>query len=252
MPRDPSGEDLLMKPLRTADSPLGAHGKANPTLHLSAAAGSAAVDDQRTLSAAREARLAGIRDGSTLSLQTVERRRRQLWGIAFVVMASLAIGITLLGADPAGTSGLTRLPGIRYGQPLMIIGLFAYLVEKEAHLRRLSGLLVAERVVVEREQARLAELLEVDRINTGLASDVEYEVARSLSAVIERLRTVRQRHTIDSPLDVTLASVETELETTSQAVEQIVAHHRAALDELLRGEQGPADRAVNDPQSSRV
>jgi len=206
-------------------------------MHLTPAAGKAAVDEQRAQSAAREARLAGIRDGSTLSLQSVERRRRQLWGIAFVVMASLAIGITLLGADPAGTNRFTRLPGIRYGQPLMIVGLFAYLVEKEAHLRRLSLLLVAERVVVEREQARLAELLEVDRINTGLASDVEYEVARSLSAVIERLRTVRQRHTIASPLDVTLAGVETELETTSQTVEQIVAHHRAALDELLRREQ---------------
>lgn len=219
-------------------------------MHLSAAAGSPAVDEQRTQSAAREARLAGIRDGSTLSLQSVERRRRQLWGIAFVVMASLAIGITLLGTDPARTNGLTRLPGIRYGQPLMILGLFAYLVEKEAHLRRLSLLLVAERVVVEREQARLAELLEVDRINTGLASDVEYEVARSLSAVIERLRTVRQRHTIASPLDVTLAGVETELETTSRTVEQIVAHHRAALDELLRREQNAAPSNVADLESS--
>ena len=220
-------------------------------MHLSSAVGRAAVDEEPT-QAAREARLAGIRDRSTLSMQTVERRRRQLWGIAFVVMASLAIGITLLGSDPSRTSGLTRLPGIRYGQPLMIVGLFAYLVEKEAHLRRLSLLLVAERVVVEREQARLAELLEVDRINTGLASDVEYEVARSLSAVIERLRTVRARSTIASPLDATLASVETELETTSQTVEQIVAHHRAALDQLLRREQGGAPRDVPDVESSAV
>ena len=208
-------------------------------MNLFPALGRAAVDERITQSTAREARLAGIRDGSTLSLRAVERRRLQLWGIAFVVMVSLALGITLLGAGP-GSGGLTRLPGIRYGQPLMIVGLFAYLVEKEAHLRRLSLLLIAERVSVEREQARLAELLEVDRINTGLASDVEYEVARSLSSVIERLRTVRQRGVIPSPLDATLASVETELETTSQTVEQIVADHRAALDQLLRSEQGGA------------
>ncbi|TML91848.1 MAG: hypothetical protein E6G06_08595 [Actinobacteria bacterium] len=220
-------------------------------MHLSSAGRRAAVDEQPT-QAAREARLAGIRDRSTLSLQTVERRRRQLWGIAFVVMASLAIGITLLGAAPGATGGLTRLPGIRYGQPLMIVGLFAYLVEKEAHLRRLSLLLFAERVVVEREQARLAELLEVDRINTGLASDVEYEVARSLSAVIERLRTVRERHTMASPLDATLASVETELETTSQTVEEIVAHHRAALDQLLRREHDGPPRDVPELESSAV
>src|SRR5438132_10456352 len=220
-------------------------------MHLSPAARRTATDERIT-PAAKEARLAGIRKRSKLSLETVERRRLQLWGIAFVVMACLALGITLLGSDAAGPSTLTRLPGVRYGQPLMIVGLFAYLVEKEAHLRRLSLLLVAERVVVEREQARLAELLEVDRINTGLASDVEYEVARSLSAVIERLRTVRARSTIASPLDATLASVETELETTSQTVEQIVAHHRAALDQLLRREQGGAPRDVPDVESSAV
>jgi hypothetical protein len=126
----------------------------------------------------------------------------------------------------------------------MIVGLFAYLLEKEAHLRRLSLLLVAERVAVEREQGRLAELLEVDRINTALASDVEYEVARSLSGVIERLRTVRERRAIASPLDATLASVETELEATCRAVEQIVADHRAALDQLVRGEEGAAPTDV--------
>jgi hypothetical protein len=223
-----------------------------PNMHLSAAAGSAAADGQITQSAAREARLAGIRDGSTLSLQSVERRRRQLWGIAFVVMASLAIAITLLGTEQAGASGLTRLPGIRYGQPLMIVGLFAYLLEKEAHLRRLSLLLVAERVAVEREQGRLAELLEVDRINTALASDVEYEVARSLSGVIERLRTVRERRAIASPLDATLASVETELQATCQTVEQIVADHRASLDRLLRGEQGAAPHDTTHLEASGV
>jgi hypothetical protein len=204
-------------------------------MHVSAAAESLAVDERTDESAEREARLAGIRHHSTLSLQVVERRRLQLWGIAFVVMTCLALGITLLGTG-AGTNALTRLPGIRYGQPLMIAGLFAYLVEKEVHLRRLSLLLIAERVSVEREQGRLAELLEVDRINTGLASDVEYEVARSLDAVIERLRTIRERHSTPSPLDATLASVEAELETTSQTVERIVTGHRAALDQLLRRE----------------
>jgi hypothetical protein len=212
-------------------------------MQLSPAAGSAAADERITQTA-REARLAGIRDRSTLSLQAVERRRLQLWVIAFVVMASLALGITLLGTSMAGASGLTRLPGIRYGQPLMIVGLFAYLVEKEAHLRRLSLLLIAEGVAVEREQGRLAELLEVDRINTGLASEMEYEVARSLRAVIERLRTVRERNPIASPLDATLASVETQLTTTCQTVEQIVTDHHAALDQLLRREQGAAPEDV--------
>ena len=222
------------------------HREAIPSMQLFPALGRAAVDERLTQSAAREARLAGIRARSPLSLKAVERRRLQLWGIAFVVMASLALGITLLGTGQAGTSGLSRLPGVRYGQPLMIVGLFAYLVEKEAHLRRLSLLLIAERVSVEREQGRLAELLEVDRINTALASDVEYEVSRSLNAVIERLRTVRKRRATPSPLDATLASVETELETTCETVEQIVADHRAALDQLLRSDRGSAPSDVTD------
>jgi hypothetical protein len=189
-----------------------------------------------TESAAREARLAGIRS-STVSLESVERRRRQLWGIAFAVMASLAIGITLLGVDRAGTRDVTSLPGVRYGQPLMIIGLVAYLLEKEVHLRRLSLLLISERVAHEREQQRLAELLEVDRINTALASDVEYEVSRSLKSAIDHLRTVRRPQTASSPLHAHLVSVETQLEMTREKVETIVADHHAALYQLLRGEQ---------------
>ncbi len=218
-------------------------------MHLSPAARRTATDERIT-PAAKEARLAGIRKRSKLSLETVERRRLQLWGIAFVVMACLALGITLLGSDAAGPSTLTRLPGVRYGEPLMIVGLFAYLVEKEAHLRRLSLLLIAERVSVEREQGRLAELLEVDRVNTALASDMEYEVTRSLGAVIERLRTVRERRAIASPLDATLASVELELQTTCQTVEQIVADHRAALDLLLRGEPSAASDDVTSRHSA--
>ena len=77
-------------------------------------------------------------------------------------------------------------------------------------------------------------------------------MARSLSAVIERLRTVRERHTMASPLDATLASVETELETTSQTVEEIVAHHRAALDQLLRREHDGPPRDVPELESSAV
>jgi hypothetical protein len=186
-------------------------------------------------SAIREARLAGMRDASRLSLESVERRRRQLWAIAFVVMASLTVSIALLGIDQTGARDVTRLPGVRYGQPLMIIGLVAYLLEKEVHLRRLSRLLIAERVAHEHQEARLTELLEVDRINAGLASEVEYEVSRSLGAAIERLRTVRHPETVASPLHTHLVSVEAQLEMIRERVERIVAHHHDALDRLLRG-----------------
>jgi hypothetical protein len=199
--------------------------------HLRTAA--TAAEGGLTASARREARLAGIRDPATVSLESIDRRRRQLWAVAFVVMATLAVAITLLGTERTDAGEFARLPGVRYGQPLMIMALVAYLVEKEAHLRRLSLLLIRERIEHEREQARLAELLEVDRINTAMASDVEYVVSRSLGAAIERLRAL-PRPSGFSPRHSQLESIEAQLQMTREKVEQIVTDHRSTLDRLLR------------------
>ena len=50
---------------------------------------------------AREAKVVGLRDFSTPSLEAVERRRGQLWTVAFVVMAALAAGLVLMASSGA-------------------------------------------------------------------------------------------------------------------------------------------------------
>ena len=46
----------------------------------------------------RDARVAGLRDFRTPSLETVERRRRQLWLVTTIVIASVAAAV-LVSAD---------------------------------------------------------------------------------------------------------------------------------------------------------
>jgi K+-sensing histidine kinase KdpD len=108
----------------------------------------------------REARVAGLRGVDTPSLAAVERRRSQLWVVAFLVMAGLAGGAALLSLSPdiLSSHSLISLGGFR----LAIIGLTVafglYVVDKEIHLRRLSGLLVDERVISTALSNRVREM----------------------------------------------------------------------------------------------
>jgi two-component system sensor histidine kinase KdpD len=113
----------------------------------------------RSPEVAREARVAGLRHYVTPSLEAVESRRAQLWVVAVVVMGGLAAGLLLLtstrplGGDSPISAGALRLA---------LVGLSAafgcYVVEKEIHLRRLTRLLVDERVLAAAFSNRLDEL----------------------------------------------------------------------------------------------
>src|SRR3954469_23581933 len=90
---------------------------------------------------AREARVVGLRDFSTPSLEAVERRRGQLWTVAFVVMAALSTGLVLM-ASGAGSVGLFKHMVVRVGLVLLTMAFACYILEKEVHLRRLTRLLL--------------------------------------------------------------------------------------------------------------
>ena len=51
----------------------------------------------------REARVAGLREFRTPSLEAVERRRKQLWLVTTIVIASVAAGVMVV-TRPAGSS----------------------------------------------------------------------------------------------------------------------------------------------------
>lgn len=124
----------------------------------------------------REARVVGLRDFRSPSLESVERRRMQLWILTTVLLIIVSAGVALLTLLP-----VSSLPGpltpriLRVGFVLIIVAFSAYGIEKELHLRRLSRLLVDERVLTTAFSNRLHEvslLLEAGRaMNSVLELD---------------------------------------------------------------------------------
>src|SRR5438067_8450880 len=107
---------------------------------------------------AREAKVVGLRDFSTPSLEAVERRRWQLWIVAFVVMAALSAGLVLMASAGSTSVGLFRHLSVRVGLVLLTMAFALYVLEKEVHLRRLTRLLLDERVLTAALSNRLKEV----------------------------------------------------------------------------------------------
>src|SRR5438477_4461664 len=107
---------------------------------------------------AREAKVVGLRDFSTPSLEAVERRRWQLWMVAIVVMAALAAGLVLMASSGTKSPGLFKHLPVRVGLVLLTMGFALYVLEKEVHLRRMTRLLLDERVLTAALSNRLKEL----------------------------------------------------------------------------------------------
>jgi signal transduction histidine kinase len=121
------------------------------------------------LQLAREAKVVGLRDFSTPSLEAVERRRGQLWTVAFVVMAALSTGLVLM-ASGAGSVGLFKHMFVRVGLVLLTMAFACYILEKEVHLRRLTRLLLDERVLTAALSNRLKELAALMTVGQAMNS----------------------------------------------------------------------------------
>src|SRR3954466_4165261 len=115
-----------------------------------------------------EARLGGIRARPTLD--AVDRRRSQLWTLVFAGLVALAAGIALLASGTVGDLGIAGTLPFRIGTIVLVVALAAYVVEKEMHLRRLSQLLIAERVTAATMHERLRELEALQAAGTAMNS----------------------------------------------------------------------------------
>ncbi len=120
----------------------------------------------------REARIVGIKGFSTPSLEAVDRRRSQLWTVAFAGLASLAAAVGLLTSAGGHHLGFANRIGFRIGTVVLVVALAGYVMEKERHLRRLATLLVNERVLGAALSNRLKELA------------VLYEAGKALNSVL--------------------------------------------------------------------
>lgn len=107
----------------------------------------------------RTARVAGLRNFETPTLEAVEGRRLQLWiaSLALLVATSCVLVFLTLGLGDSWFGWLN--PELLQISLLLLVFLFSgYALEKEFQLRRLTRLLVAERVLTASLTNRLREI----------------------------------------------------------------------------------------------
>jgi len=130
--------------------------------------------------------------GDRPSLEKVERRRSELWTLAFIVMLGLAVSVVLLTVSTPNAElrdRIIRLPGFRYGLIAFPIIVALLVTEKERHLRRLSRMLIEERVLTAALSNRLRELATLHEagkaVNSVLALEDVLDII--LSSAVELL-----------------------------------------------------------------
>ncbi|MHB1444815.1 MAG: diguanylate cyclase domain-containing protein [Acidimicrobiales bacterium] len=118
-----------------------------------------------------EARSVGIRDLSLPDLGAVERRRSQLWGTSFVALLCMSACVAILASGHAELP-LVHLLQFRIGTVVLVVALAAYVLEKERHLKRLTRLLIEERVLAAALSNRLREMASL------------YQAGRAMNSVL--------------------------------------------------------------------
>jgi two-component system, OmpR family, sensor histidine kinase KdpD len=139
----------------------------------------------------REARVSGLRDFRTPTLEAVERRRLQLWGVALVILIVLTVGtvvFSLLPVVPHG-AGFGVYAAVRIGMLAIGLAFCAYVVEKEWALRRLTRMLVDERVLSAALSNRLKELSTLAAVGKAVNSVLQLDDVLNiiLSSALELL-----------------------------------------------------------------
>jgi putative methionine-R-sulfoxide reductase with GAF domain/uncharacterized membrane protein YidH (DUF202 family) len=120
-----------------------------------------------------EARVAGLRDFTTPSLEAVERRRTQLWTRTAFGLLATVIGVGLLSLWPPGEEVAVTASMIRSGI-LALAGMFLVSVAlEELHLGKLTRVLTDERVLTAALTNRLHEV------------ELLLDAGKEMSAVLE-------------------------------------------------------------------
>ncbi|HVF75043.1 MAG TPA: ATP-binding protein [Acidimicrobiales bacterium] len=137
---------------------------------------------------AHEARIVGIRNFTTPSLEAVERRRSELWTVAFLAMVCMAIAVILLSINKEAAD-VVKQPAFRVAVLGVTVVLAAYVLEKERHLRKLTRLLMDERVLTAALSNRLKELAMLCEVGKAVNSvlDLDQVLGIILSSATELL-----------------------------------------------------------------
>lgn len=106
----------------------------------------------------REARVVGLRDIVSPSLESVERRRLQLWALTLVILLAVSAAVTVVSTLRPRAGAVVTPGALRVGVVLLAGAFGIYALEKEMHLRRLSRLLTDQRILTTALTNRLHEM----------------------------------------------------------------------------------------------
>lgn len=133
--------------------------------------------------ARRLARTAGLKDLRLPQLEEVDRRRAQLWALSLLVAVVVPAVIVAAGLDVVGgtISDALAMRNVRLALLAMLVVVLGYVAEREVTLRRLTSLLVEERVLT-------ASLVNrVDELNLLLRATRAMNSALDLDSVLSQI-----------------------------------------------------------------
>jgi two-component system sensor histidine kinase KdpD len=216
-------------------------------------------DARKTDRISREARVAGLRDFRTPSLEAIERRRLQLWILTAVLLVSISVGLVVVSTwNSAATKAFASTPVMRIAVVLLSVAFCIYAVDKERHLRKLARLLVDERVLTTALSNRLREvelLLDAGKaMNDVLELSVVLETI--LRGAVELLGADSGSVMLLEGTELAVASSHGNTDAASGRVQlgEGIAGHVAITREalLIHGKADPADFPGLEPHAQPV
>ena len=131
----------------------------------------------------RAARVSGIRGSRLPSFEQVEKRRFELWLMSTLLLVGVMGALVILTMwDPEDMSQALRHPVARFAMLGLPVALSGYTIEKEMSLRRVSSLLMDERLLTTALTNRLHEISAL--LDAGRAVNSTLELDRVLDSIL--------------------------------------------------------------------
>ena len=134
------------------------------------------------------ARLVGLKDFQSPTLEAVERRRWQLWLVSIVFLLAASALITMASVWPVAlesigvSEGRLSTNAFRTLVLILTVAFAGYTAEKETNLRRLNRLLTEERVLTAALSNRLSEVSAL--LDAGKAMNSVLEIEQVLDIIL--------------------------------------------------------------------
>lgn len=185
------------------------------------------------------ARLVGLKDFHSPTLEAVERRRWQLWLVSIVFLLTASALITMASVWPAALESIGvaegRLSTNAFRTLLLVltVAFAGYTAEKESNLRRLNRLLVEERVLTAALSNRLSEVTAL--LDAGKAMNSVLEIEAVLDIILNSATSLLEA-------DGGSIMLADELGTTLRSV--CVRGNELAVDAVVAIDEGIAGRVA--------